>query len=140
MKQEKVVLYAHAGSGNHGCEALANTICKLVNKPVRLVTNSVEEDENYSLKDLCEIVPEQNIRKNKLMHILYYGWRLLTRDQESFLRYRFKNVLGENGCLWNLSIGGDNYCYDSMIKDLILANRMFHTFILSSPRIGNFTF
>ena len=73
MNQEKVVLYAHAGSGNHGCEALANTICKLVKKPVRLVTNSVEEDENYSLKELCEIVPEQNIRKNKLMHILYYN-------------------------------------------------------------------
>lgn len=126
MNQEKVVLYAHAGSGNHGCEALANTICKLVKKPVRLVTNSVQEDENYSLKELCEIVPEQNIRKNKLMHILYYGWRFLTKDRESFLRYRFKNVLGGSSCLWNLSIGGDNYCYDIMINDLILANRMFH--------------
>lgn len=126
MDQKKVVLYAHAGSGNHGCEALANTICKMIAKPVRLVTNSVKEDESYSLKNLCEIVPEQNIRKNKLIHILYYGWRLLTGDQESFLRYRFKNVLGKNSCLWNISIGGDNYCYESMIKDLILTNRMFH--------------
>ena len=126
MNQDKVVLYAHAGSGNHGCEALANTICKLVKKPVMLVTNSVEEDRNYSLKELCEIVPEQNIRKNKLMHILYYGWRMLTKDRESFLRYRFKHVLGNNSCLWNLSIGGDNYCYESMIRDLILANSMFH--------------
>ena len=73
MNQNKVVLYAHAGSGNHGCEALANTICKLINKPVVLVTNSVEEDQNYSLKDLCEIVSERNIRKHKLIHILYYG-------------------------------------------------------------------
>ena len=126
MNQKKVVLYAHAGSGNHGCEALANTICKMIEKPVRLVTNSVEEDESYSLKNLCEIVPEQNIRKNKLVHILYYGWRLLTGDKESFLRYRFKNVLGQNSCLWNISIGGDNYCYESMIKDLILTNKMFH--------------
>ena len=47
--QEKVALYAHAGSGNHGCEALANTICKLVKRPVRLVTNSVAEDEKYSI-------------------------------------------------------------------------------------------
>lgn len=126
MNQEKVVLYAHAGSGNHGCEALANTICKLVKKQVCLVTNSVEEDNHYSLKELCEIVPEQNIRKNKLAHILYYAWRLITKDKESFLRYRFKHVLGENSCLWNLSIGGDNYCYELMIDDLILANRMFH--------------
>ena len=125
MNQEKVVLYAHAGSGNHGCEALANTICKLVGKPVRLVTNSVEEDNNYSLAELCEIVPEQNIRKNKIVHILYYGWRLLTKDRESFLRYRFKNVLGSNSCLWNISIGGDNYCYENMVNDLILTNSMF---------------
>ena len=125
MIQDKVVLYAHAGSGNHGCEALANTICKLVNKPVVLVTNSVEEDEHYSLQELCEIVPEQNIRKRKLVHIAYYAWRMVTKDRESFLRYRFKNVLGNNSCLWNLSIGGDNYCYESMINDLILANSMF---------------
>lgn len=126
MNQEKIVLYAHAGSGNHGCEALANTICKLVKNPVRLVTNSVKEDESYSLKGLCEIVPEQNIRKNKFIHVFYYAWRLVTGDRESFLRYRFRNVLGKNSCLWNLSIGGDNYCYESMISDLILANRMFH--------------
>lgn len=126
MNQNKIVLYAHAGSGNHGCEALANTICKLVKKQVRLVSNSVEEDNYYSLKNICEIVPEQNIRNNKLMHILYYGWRMVTGDRESFLRYRFKNVLGKNSCQWNISIGGDNYCYESMVKDLILANRMFH--------------
>ena len=126
MNEDKVVLYAHAGSGNHGCEALANTICKLVAKPVRLVTNSVEEDRAYSLEEMCEIVPEKSIRKNKLIHIFYYAWRLVTGDKESFQRYRFANVLGKNSCKWNISIGGDNYCYDIMIKDLILANSMFH--------------
>lgn len=124
--QEKVALYAHAGSGNHGCEALANTICKLVKKPVRLVTNSVKEDETYSLKGMCEIVPEQNVANNKLIHILYYGWRMVSGDKESFLRYRLKNIIGKNSCKWNISIGGDNYCYDIMIKDLILANRMLN--------------
>ena len=87
MNQEKVVLYAHAGSGNHGCEALANTICKLVKRPVRLVTNSVTEDESYSLKGMCEIVPEQNVANNLIIHILYYGWRMITKDRESFLRF-----------------------------------------------------
>ena len=124
--QEKVALYAHAGSGNHGCEALANTICKLVKRPVRLVTNSVTEDEEYSLKGMCEIVPEQNVANNKLIHIAYYAWRMITKDRESFLRYRFKNILGKNSCKWNISIGGDNYCYDIMIKDLILANSMLN--------------
>lgn len=126
MNQKKTVLYAHAGSGNHGCEALANTICKMIDNPVLLITNSVEEDRKYSLKELCEIVPEQNICKNKLVHILYYGWRMITKDRESFLRYRFKYVIGKKSCLWNISIGGDNYCYPSMVEDLILTNRVFH--------------
>ena len=52
-ERNKVALYAHAGSGNHGCEALANTICRLLGSPVRLVTNSAEEDNQYTLKGLC---------------------------------------------------------------------------------------
>ena len=126
MNEEKVVLYAHAGSGNHGCEALANTICKLVKRPVRLVTNSVQEDESYSLKGMCEIVPEQNVANNLIIHIIYYAWRMITKDRESFLRYRFKNIIGENSCKWNLSIGGDNYCYDIMLKDMMLSNSMLN--------------
>lgn len=126
MDENKVVLYAHAGSGNHGCEALANTICKLVKRPVRLVTNSVVEDESYSLKGMCEIVPEQNVANNLIIHIIYYAWRMVTKDRESFLRYRFKNIIGKHSCKWNLSIGGDNYCYDIMVKDLILSNSMLN--------------
>lgn len=130
LNKEKVVLYAHAGSGNHGCEALANTLCNLIDKQVVLITNSVTEDQSYSLKELVdsgklEIVPEKNIRANKLAHIFYYGYRKLTGDRESFLRYRFRNVLRDNSCQWNLSIGGDNYCYDSMVSDMMLSNSMF---------------
>lgn len=130
MNSDKVVLYAHAGSGNHGCEALANTLTNFIEKPVRLVTNSVAEDQSYSLKAMVdagklEIVPEQNLWAKKWRHVLYYAYRKLTGDKESFLRYRFRNVIKENACLWNLSIGGDNYCYDSMVGDMILANSMF---------------
>lgn len=125
-ERNKVVLYAHAGSGNHGCEALANTICRLLGSPVRLVTNSAEEDNQYTLKGLCEIQSERKIRDNRMAHIFYYGWRMLTGDKESFQRYRFRNVLGKNACTWNISIGGDNYCYENMIRDLTLANSMFN--------------
>ena len=33
MKNDKIVLYTHAGSGNHGCEAIVNSLCKLLPKP-----------------------------------------------------------------------------------------------------------
>ena len=126
MKHDKTVLYMHAGSGNHGCEALVNTICKMLDKPSLVVTNSVQEDETYSLRDLAELVQERKIAEHKIAHILYYIWRKVTKDEESFLRYRFRAVTGRSAYPFYLSIGGDNYCYDMMVKDLILANRMFN--------------
>lgn len=66
LKKDKIVLYMHAGSGNHGCEAIANTVCRMLPKPAIVVTNSAEEDEAYSLKGLCTLVEEKKIRKTFL--------------------------------------------------------------------------
>lgn len=127
MKNDKIVLYMHAGSGNHGCEAIVNSLCRMLPKPAVLVTNRAAEDERYSLKALCsQIVEERSIEKNVLVHAWYYVWRKLFHDPESFMRYRYRAVEGKRGQLLNISIGGDNYCYDNMLDRLILANRMFH--------------
>lgn len=128
MKNDKIVLYMHAGSGNHGCEAIVNSLCRMLKKPAILISNRPAEDEKYSLKDLCsEIIPERSIEKNVLVHAWYYGWRKLFHDPESFMRYRYRAVCGKNARLLNISIGGDNYCYDNMLDRLILGNRMFHS-------------
>lgn len=126
MIKGKIVLYMHAGSGNHGCEAIANALCNLLKEPVLLVTNSAIEDKKYSLGKLCEIVEEKKINQNKVRHILYYLWRKVMKDPESFMRYRFKEIAKSKAHFCNISIGGDNYCYDSMIKDLILTNKMLN--------------
>lgn len=127
MKNDKIVLYTHAGSGNHGCEAIVNSLCKLLPKPAVLVTNRPAEDEAYSLKSLCsEIIGERSIEKNVLIHAFYYAKRLLFRDPECFMRYRYGAVCGKNLRRLNISIGGDNYCYENMLDRLMLANRMFH--------------
>ena len=154
-----IILYMHAGSGNHGCEAIVDSTLKIIEKtrreqgadtglPVILATNSAAEDRKYYLGELekqglCTIVEEEHIDRNLVAHVLYYGWRLITRDRESFLRYRFRNVMkvyeekcreknvrpyepAENGLKpLAVSIGGDNYCYPEMIQDLILAHRVF---------------
>lgn len=127
MKNDKIVLYMHAGSGNHGCEAIVNSLCKMLPVPAVLVTNRAAEDERYSLKELCSrIIQERSIEKNFFVHTWYYLWRKLFHDPESFMRYRYRDVTGKNAQMLNISIGGDNYCYDNMLDRLILANRMFH--------------
>ncbi len=152
-----IILYMHAGSGNHGCEAIANSTIKMIarkrreqgiseNIPVILVTNSVSEDKKYSLgelqkKGLCYIVEDRHIDRDLIPHIVYYAWRMVSGDKESFQRYKYKDafklynkLLKDEG--WGehiksqspplaVSIGGDNYCYPEMIEDLILAHNVF---------------
>ena len=149
-----IILYMHAGSGNHGCEAIANTTVKLIahkremdgfdtSLPVIIVTNSAEEDRKYTLgqleqQGLCTIVEENHIDRNFWHHLGYYIYRRLTGDRESFLRYRFKDAFAKYDELtsscgeWDksvkplaVSIGGDNYCYPEMVPDLILAHNVF---------------
>lgn len=141
----------HAGSGNHGCEAIADSTLKLIYRlrkesdnpgactayPVILMTNSAAEDRKYYLKDLedkglCVIVEEKHIDRHFIDHVMYYGWRKITGDRESFQRYRFapafkeyKAYRQENVQPLAISIGGDNYCYPEMVTDLILADNVF---------------
>lgn len=116
----------HAGSGNHGCEAIVNSLCHMIKEKVKLVSYFGEEDERYSLKELCEIRGERRFENHKAAHVLYYGYRKLTGDKESFIRYRYGDVFKKEAAPLAISIGGDNYCYENMLGDLRLANSAFN--------------
>lgn len=126
MEENRLLMYMHAGSGNHGCEAIVNSVCHMVKEKVTLLSYYGEEDEKYSLKDLCHIVSERRFEEHKLAHVLYYGYRKITGDQESFIRYRYGDVMKGKAVPLAISIGGDNYCYDNMLSDLRLANSAFN--------------
>lgn len=124
--ENRIVMYLHGGSGNHGCEAIVNSTCHMLRElPKLLVTNSEKEDKTYSLNGLCDILQERKIDEHLIAHIWYYVWRALFRDPESFMRYRFRDVLGKKRAPLYLSVGGDMYCYEISKKEAILANRTF---------------
>lgn len=101
----------HAGSGNHGCEAIVNSTLKLIadkrrsqgidtHIPVVVVSNSVEEDRKYSLGKLekyglCILTEDRHIDRELIPHVTYYAYRKLSGDKESFLRYRYKDAFKE---------------------------------------------
>ncbi len=133
-------LYMHAGSGNHGCEAIANSLVHLISEqtgtnPV-IVTENAEEDRRYTLGNLenagkCKLVEEQHIDRHFFTHVQYYLKRKITGDAVSFQRYRFAPILQEDNTVTDssklaISIGGDNYCYPEMVHDLALADKAFH--------------
>ncbi len=124
------VLYMHAGSKNHGCEAIVNSLCAILDmdpKPV-LISYRAEEDMEYSLPGMCTVLGEKSFNDHKFFHILYYIYRKLTKDDESFIRFRYSKILkGKTKYPVAVSIGGDNYCYDEMLNDLFLTNRAFNT-------------
>lgn len=125
--KKQLVMYLHGGSGNHGCEAIVNSTCHMIDDiPKLLVTNSEKEDKSYSLEPLCDILQERKIAEHFFVHAWYYVWRALFRDPESFMRYRFRQVLGQNRSPLYLSIGGDMYCYEETKREAIVANSTFN--------------
>lgn len=123
---DQIVMYLHGGSGNHGCEAIVNSTCHMIEDiPKLLVTNSEKEDRFYSLEPLCDILQERKIAEHFFAHVWYYVWREVFHDPESFMRYRFREVLGKNRAPLYISTGGDMYCYDISRKEAIVANSTF---------------
>ncbi len=153
-----IILYMHAGSGNHGCEAIVNSTLRLIrdirqqqganlNLPVIVATNSVDQDRKYSLRELekegyCTLAEDRHMEKDFFAHVFYYVYRKISGDRESFLRYKYSDVLrcyqesvkGYEANTGNsvagkkplaVSIGGDNYCYPEMVEDLTLAHQVF---------------
>ena len=49
----KIYMYAHGGSGNHGCEAIVRSTCDMLNNPlwdeILLISSKTEEDIKYGL-------------------------------------------------------------------------------------------
>lgn len=123
----RLVMYLHGGSGNHGCEAIVNSTCHMIEEiPKLLVTNSEKEDKFYSLAPLCDILQERKIAEHFFAHVWYYVWRAVFHDPESFMRYRFRKVLGKNLAPLYVSVGGDMYCYELSKKEAIVANSTFN--------------
>lgn len=124
---KRLVMYLHGGSGNHGCEAIVNSTCHMIGEiPKLLVTNSEKEDRTYSLAPLCDILQERKIAEHFFAHVWYYAWRAVFHDPESFMRYRFREVLGKNKAPLYVSVGGDMYCYENSKREAIVANSTFN--------------
>lgn len=111
---QKIVLYPHGGSGNHGCEALVRSTCKIIGKQeVYLATRNKSEDALYSVDEVCTLInEEERITKGSFEYIKAAIRYRLFKDADAFDAITYKAItqsVKNNGIA--LSIGGDNYCY-----------------------------
>lgn len=109
---QKIILYPHGGSGNHGCEALVRSTVKILGgtADVILVSKNPEQDKKYGIDKICTIVSQQS--SASLFRRILTTIRYRLGDKLAYERQTYRNVLK---CVDNdtvcLSFGGDNYCY-----------------------------
>lgn len=123
MKKNRIILYPHGGSGNHGCEAIVRSTHIILGVDMTLTSFRPDEDYKYGLDTYCSIIPyRNNIPKN-----IKYLWAAIKYhsklDKHAFDKLTFSNLINvARSCDFALSIGGDNYCY-GIPSDIMLINR-----------------
>lgn len=109
----KLVLYPHGGSGNHGCEAIVRSTCKITQADVTLFSASPEEDKKVGLDAICNVQPDHcPISRFSLQYLKAVFQTKVYGDSTAYDRIHFYPVLkAAKTADYMLSIGGDNYCY-----------------------------
>ena len=113
---KKAVLYAHSGSGNHGCEALMRTTSAFLKKngygEITVVSRSPEEDNRY-IPDFCGTVTEMGENFSGLSPSRFAAKfaKAITGSMKLYDRREMKALFDTRDAVC-FSIGGDSYCYD----------------------------
>lgn len=115
--------YMHAGSLNHGCEAIVRATVNMTREKVELYSEHPEEDCAVGLDKICSVKHQGHSRNKKdIGFIVTKGLETLFHTDVKF-NYLYKNILGDAkaGDVY-VSIGGDNYCYGNN-PNLFFLNR-----------------
>lgn len=110
----KILLYPHGGSGNHGCEAIVRSTMLLL-RPEEgvLFSSACGEDIRYGLDRTVRVLPEQRpIRRCSAGYAGAWLRRHVLGVPDAFDRLAFGGIAeeGRDACV-ALCSGGDNYCY-----------------------------
>lgn len=124
----KIILYAHGGSGNHGCEAIVRSTAEMLRDYEKiLISSAPEEDTLYRIGGLFRLVKDiQPYQKASPDFIAAYLALKLRHNYIPLDKLDYKKSASEakKGDI-ALSVGGDNYCYAdvrkyTMLHDLFL--------------------
>lgn len=115
-----VFLYAHGGSGNHGCEAIVRATAKLLHEQkIVLISASPDEDCLYGVDQLYSVIQDREGRLNRfsLDFVAAYAALKLRKDFIPLEKLHYKHAFSliQPGDI-AISIGGDNYCYSDAYK------------------------
>lgn len=122
---KKIVMYAHGGSGNHGCEAIVRSTLKIledIKTKKILISTRPEEDKKYKIDSLCSVDREQTSYSKKSKNFLSAYLKLkICNDYIPMEKLQYREAVSKVGKGdIALSIGGDNYCYADYQRYIML--------------------
>ena len=107
-----IYAYFHAGSKNHGCEAIVRSTSALLDEKINLFSFAPEEDLEYDLDKTVHLHKLKNTSYSFFEKALCVLSEKLYKTEKYSYAIRAKHELdmfSQEGIA--LSIGGDNYCY-----------------------------
>lgn len=108
----EIYFYFHAGSSNHGCEAIVRSTAELINCHPVLVSTSPQQDYYYSIENIATIQGKAPHNHNFMQKIFcVITSKIFKTEKYGYeLNSRYEAKAFTPGSI-ALSIGGDNYCY-----------------------------
>lgn len=125
----KFLMYGHAGSKNHGCEAIVRSTVKILgDHSYYLQSNNWQEDLAFGIDRLVKPVflNQKEVRRNSPTGLLLRVGARLSRtcDYDDLVSaHKYQKALIKKAVV--LSIGGDNYCYGGIIQEMREPLRLF---------------
>ena len=126
---KKIAMYFHGGSGNHGCEAIVRSTCKLLSEnELYLYSFNKEQDLLYGIEDLVTVLQDKReIDEHSFEYYLYKTKYKLFKNDNLYYKMQHKHIYNKkNQFSYALSIGGDNYCYNGFPDKLAEYNNNFN--------------
>ena len=122
---KEYLMYMHAGSGNHGCEAIVRSLTGILGGRPAVLSNNPGEDERAGLGEICDVIPAGHYEDSLLLRTKFYIHRRLTGRADAQMDYAYRSAAPYDRYRMALSVGGDNYCYDDALVNLRGANQLF---------------
>lgn len=106
--------YLHAGSANHGCEAIVRSTINLLDEKVTLYSRVPKLDKIYGINEICNLKEDDRVplKKGSFKWITSYLQTKLTGKIDLAMKFEYNALISsvKKNDIY-LSIGGDNYCY-----------------------------
>lgn len=116
----KIIMYAHGGSGNHGCEAIVRATARILDgNELLLISSNPEEDRRYGLARTVQLLLDTDgcVRHCSIDFLKAYAALKIKKDFIPMEKIQYQKAF-DHICTGDiaLSIGGDNYCYADVYK------------------------